>query len=79
MIEVDDGIRLKFLYVLIIIIINIQNCYKLLYIQINFGPKLQTDFIDHSKNVKMVIDYNDYAYGTLLNIEIRQSLLKYFS
>ena len=76
MIEADDGIRLKFFYATIL---NIQNCCKLLYIQFNFDPKLQTDFIDHSKNVKMVIDYNDYAYGTLLNIEIRQSLLKYFS
>ena len=44
------------------------------YIQFNFDPKLQTDFIGHSKNVKLVIDYNDYAYEALLNSEMRQSL-----
>ena len=44
------------------------------YIQFNFDPKLQTDFIDHSENVKLVIDYNDYAYEALLNSEMRQSL-----
>ncbi len=44
------------------------------YIQFNFGPRLQTDFIDHSENVKLVIDYNDYAYEALLNSEMRQSL-----
>ena len=56
--------------------IIIQNCYKLLYIQFNFDPKLQTDFIDHSKNMKMVIDFNDYTYSEPLADGLRKSLGK---
>jgi len=73
LIEADDGIRLKFFYATIL---NIQNCCKLLYIQFNFDPKLQTDFIDHSKNMKMVIDFNDYTYSEPLADGLRKSLCK---